>query len=459
VPATAHNVIGVLPDATLASVGIGANPGIAIPATFMGLSHEWGVAQTLMGDSTAGVNQIYRQLLQNLLAYGSGPILVRIGGDSTDETGEPTATTVQPFGELAKAMPVRFTLGVNLGTDDVNLAVDQARAYVSQIPAGSLDAIEIGNEPDIYIYNGTRTSPYTYQNYLAEFNTWRTHIMPLLPSSTGLMGPSCGNTAWLSDTQSYDSAEAGALTIFSQHYYVANGKLDDPDDILLTASAGTSGSNAVAASVATTHQLGVSFRMGEINSLYNGGETGVSNGFESALWAVDAMFEYANVGVDGVNWHTGYYCCGYDAFVFNIRSAGQNTTYALTSVNPLYYGMLFFQTATGNGAHLLPVTLNTQANLKAWATGTTRLVLLNKDEDSTGTVAISLSGYSHVQILRPTAPSYLSTSGVTFAGQTFDGSTNGVLQGTQTVESADLSGGVVEVSMPITSAALVIFTK
>jgi hypothetical protein len=277
------------------------------------------------------------------------------------------------------------------------------------------------------------------------------------------MGPSCGYIEWLSDTQSYDSAEAGALTTFSQHYYVANGLADNPDDILLTPSASTSGPNEVSAAVVTTHLYGIPFRMGEINSLYNGGEPGISNAFESALWAVDTMFEYANVGVDGVNWHTGYCGCGYDAFGFDTRSSGATTSYVLTSVNPLYYGLLFFQAATGNGAHLLPVTLSTQANLKAWATvdasGTSRLVLLNKDENSTGAVDITLSGYSHAQIYRLTAPSYLSTSGVTFAGQTFDGSTNGVIQGTQTIESVDVSDGVFEVPMPITSAALVIFTN
>jgi hypothetical protein len=461
-PATAHNVIDVVPPASLANVGIGATPGIAIPATFMGLSHEWGTAQTLMGDSTTGVDNIYRQLLQNLTAYGSGPIHLRIGGNSTDKTGEPTSTTAQPFAELANALGVKFSLGVNLGSDNVDLAVDQAKAYVSQMPEGSLDAIEIGNEPDGYVLDGMRPPPYTYQDYLAQFNIWKTHIMPLLPSSTGLMGPSCGYIEWLSDTQSYDSAEAGALTTFSQHYYVANGLADNPDDILLTPSASTSGPNEVSAAVVTTHLYGIPFRMGEINSLYNGGEPGISNAFESALWAVDTMFEYANVGVDGVNWHGG----GGSAYTyFDIQAAQAEgaSTFTLTAVNPLYYGLLFFQAATGNGAHLLPVALSTQANLKAWATvdvsGTPRLVLLNKDENSTGAVDITLSGYSHAQIYRLTAPSYLSTSGVTFAGQTFDGSTNGVIQGTQTIESVDVLDGVFEVPMPITSAALVIFTN
>jgi hypothetical protein len=196
--------------------------------------------------------------------------------------------------------------------------------------------------------------------------------------------------------------------------------------------------------------------------LSGGGEAAISNAFESALWAIDTMFGYANAGVDGVNWHTGN-GGAYGAFAFDIRSSDANNTYTLTSVRPLYYGLMFFQAATANGAHLLPVTLGTQANLTAWATidasGTPRLALINKDENSTGTVDIILGGYSHAQVYRLTASSYLSTSGVTFAGQTFDGSTDGVIQGTQTIESVDLANGLFQIHMPITSAALVVFTK
>ena len=448
--------------AYLATVRIGTTQGQAISPTFMGLSHEWGTAQTMLGDSTTGVNYTYRQLLQNLIAYGSGPLNLRIGGNSTDKTGAPTSTTVQPFAELATALGVHFVLGVNLGANNVNLAMDQAKTYVSQMPAGSLDAIEIGNEPDLYSKTGMRTAPYAYQNYIADFNIWKTSITPLLPSGTQLMGASWASSGMLSNIQSYDSSQAKALANFSHHYYVANGQADNPDDILLKPSSATNGPKAVAAAVNTTHAYGIPFRMGEMNSLYGGGKEGISDAFESALWAIDTMFEYVNVGVDGVNWHLGN-GGSYAAFSFGIHSTDAGTTYTLNSVRPLYYGLLFFQAATGNGAHLLPVTLSTNANLSAWATadssGTRRLVIINKDTSSTGSVAVSLSGYSHAKVYRLSAPSYQSKTGVTFAGQTFDGSMNGVLKGTQTVESINESSGVFQIPMPITSAALIVFSK
>jgi hypothetical protein len=56
-----------------------AHPGNAVPAGFLGFSHEWGQAQLLMGDPAIGTNPIYRQLLENLMAYGGGPISIRVG--------------------------------------------------------------------------------------------------------------------------------------------------------------------------------------------------------------------------------------------------------------------------------------------------------------------------------------------------------------------------------------------
>ena len=129
-----------------------------------------------------------------------------------------------------------------------------------------------------------------------------------------------------------------------------------------------SGPNEVSAAVVTTHLYGIPFRMGEINSLYNGGEPGISNAFESALSAIDTMFEYANVGVDGVNWHGG----GGSAYTyFDIQAAQAEgaSTFTLTAVNPLYYGLLFFQAATGNGARLLPVALEHPGQSKGFGHG------------------------------------------------------------------------------------------
>jgi len=446
----------------LATVEIGTTPGQAISPTFMGLSHEWGV-QDQMGSSATGVDAIYRQMLKNLMAYGSGLIL-RIGGNSTDTTGEPTATTVVPFAELAKSLGVHFYLGVNLGSNNVNLAMDQTKAYVNQMPTEYLDGIEIGNEPDDYVQNKMRAAPYIYQDYLADFNIWKTSIAPLLPKKDYVIGAAWSDNAMLLNAPDYLSSESGSLATFSQHNYMGSVNTLSQDDVLLQSRMTTTSPSAVASTVVATHNEGIPFRIGELGAFYDCTSTSVNNAFEASLWAIDLMFEYANVGVDGVNWH-GNPSAGALFTSFNIANirTGRTTTYSLLTVRPLYYGLLLFQEATGNGAHLLPVTLSTSANFKAWATidssNTPRLVIINKEKAASGTVSITMSGYTQVKVLRLDAPSYLSTTGVTLAGQTFDGSTDGTIQGTQSVETYSNANGIFKIAMPVTSAALVIFSN
>jgi hypothetical protein len=236
-------------------------------------------------------------------------------------------------------------------------------------------------------------------------------------------------------------------------------------DVLLQPSMSTTPAVAVAPSVSAAHAAGLSFRIGELGAFYDSSSTSVDNTFQAALWAVDSMFEFANVGVDGVNWH-GNPKVGALYTSFNIASNAQagQTTYSLQTVRPIYYALLLFQQATGKSAHLLPVALSTNANLKTWATvdvsGTPRLVLINKDENASGTILVTPpTGFTHAKISRLTAPSYLSTTGITLAGQTFDGSQDGTIQGTQSIQTIGIVGGVFQVSVPITSATLITMSK
>jgi hypothetical protein len=435
-----------------------ASPGSQIQPSFTGFSHEWTSPVELMG-VPGNTNPIYRQLVKNLTAFGGGPLLVRIGGNSTDKTTAPTTGIVAPMAQLYTDIGAKFTLGVNLGSDNVSLATEQAQAYVANMPTGSLEAIEIGNEPDLYAGNGDRPSTYTFADYFSDFATWRTAIFPLLPQGVGLMGPSWASTSSLSNLPTFLTQEEQYLSIVSQHYYAGtacNGNTNPPD-YLLQDSAATKGATAVASSVTLTHQASLPFRIGEMNSISCGGETGVSDIFASALWATDVMFEFANAGVDGVNFHNGN-GGAYALFQFNEATQGNTTTYSLESVRPEYYGLLFFQMATANTSKLVPVTLSTQANLKVWASvdssGVVRVVLINKDEAAQGVVSITLPGYGAASITRLTAANYQATAGITLGGQTFDGSTDGTIQGTAYTESAAANNGVYSVALAPTSAAL-----
>jgi hypothetical protein len=454
-------LITVLQGTALGSATVDATkPGIEIPATFMGFSHELGfsIPEQLMG-LPGQTNPIYRQLVKNLLAYGAGPLVIRMGGNSADTSGEPTASTVGPMAEVAKDTGAKFTLGVNLGSDNVQLAVDQARNYASNMPPGSLEAIEIGNEPDLYSKNGLRSSSYTFSGYFADFAKWRTQISPVLPQGIKLMGPSWGSTGSLPNLPAFLTQEQHSLSLVSQHNYAGSACRGEtnPSNYLLQPSAATKTAHTVAPRVLLTHQAGLPFRMGEMNSISCSGETGVSDIFASALWSIDVLFEFANIGIDGVNFHTAN-SGAYALFTFNSGTSGGSTTFSVQSIRPEYYGLLFFQQATANHAKLLPVTLTTQANLKAWATldnnGVVRVILINKDETAQGLISIALSGFGSGVVTRLNASNYQATSGITVGGQTFDGSTDGKLRGTPYSETAVAVGGVYSVALPPTSAAL-----
>jgi hypothetical protein len=451
-----------LADETLASITIDTfHPGWGVSPTFIGFSHEWSVAQQLMGAPATGTNPMYRQLVGNLLAYGGGPLSVRVGGNSTDSTVEPVPGVVDPFARLYLDAGAEFILGVNLGAGNLPLAIDQARAYVQGMPAGSLEAIEIGNEPDLFHDNGHRAPSYAYSDYANEFASWRSTINPLLLSGTGLVGPSWSSAFTLKNLPEFLDAEGRYLTLVSHHWYAGtqcNGKTN-PSDYLLRPDASTSGARAVAPSVRLAHERGLAFRMGEMNSISCGGEAGVSDVFASALWSADALFELANVGVDGVNVHTGN-GGGYALFTFTTSATPDGVTYGIGSIRPEYYGLLLFQEAAPARSQLLPVTRGASANVKAWATvspdGSIRVLVINKDESRAGNVVVTIPGHAARPgvLTRLQAPTLDAQTDITLGGQTFDGSPDGTLQGTPSSEAVVPASDAYTFSMTPVSAAL-----
>jgi hypothetical protein len=449
-------------DTNSVKATIGTTAGQAIPGDFLGFSHEWGM-QSLMGNTKTGVNNIYRQLVQNLSNPGT-PFFIRIGGGSTDISAAPTTGYIQGFSDLATAMPVKFTLGVNLANDNLQLAETQASYFTQNMPSGSITAIELGNEPDNYARAGVRPSTYDFAGYLTDFATWDNGITPLIPSGVKMIGPSL-TTVWhlQQDLPALETAEANNVSIVSAHYY--GGYSDTlPADYLLQDSTVTHNIASFQSLASIAHKNGQLFRIDETNSIDGGGVLGMSNTFSAALWAVDVMFAEASVGVDGVNWH-GNSGCPYCAFTFNTQNEAGTNTFSLQYVNPLYYGLLFFHYASANSAKMLPVTFTTasKANVKVWATvdaaGTIHVAILNKDEAFTGNVSVTVPGYGTAAAKRLAAPNFLSTAGVTLGGQTFDNSFDGNLIGSAMNESFAPTNSVYTVPVQPMSAVLLTLTK
>ena len=433
-------------------------PGQAVPPTFMGLSIGSNSYQAILGIPATGTNPIYRKLLGNLTAYGGGPLVMRIGGSSTDSQGIPTVTDVSSLAQLATDTGAKFILGVSLAPDVVSTAVQQAQVFTANMPSGSILAAEIGNEPDLYVEQGLRTS-YTNAQYLADFATFRAAVLPVMTAvGAKVTGPAWSNSGSLTNLPSFLAQEHSTLALVTQHAYGGNICNTNPvaGDYLLQEAAQSRGT-AILSGLAPTHADGLAYRLAESNSINCSGQVGVSNTFQAALWSMDWMARLAGAGVDGINFF-GNNNNAYSLFEFNTATSGGSVTFSISSIRPEYYGLVMWQQATQNGARFLPVTYTAAGNEKAYAwldaSGNIRILVLNKDETLSGTFSVTIAGYGAATLTRLTAPSYTSTAGVMLGGQTLDTSADGTFQGPAYGEGVTPAAGVYSFAMPMTSAAL-----
>jgi hypothetical protein len=454
--------------------GVQVNPAAtttAISPNFLSIGVQMGDTTSMVGTSSSNVNPIFEKLLKNLTQYANAPLLIR---DLADEqnVGDYTQGNLGAIAQVGQDIGAQFFIGVDFGDDDLTTATEQAQQLAAALPGSELQAIELGNEPDLYGNSGERPAGWDYGEYLSEYQ----QFAPALVTASGgvkLSAPVWAglSSSWMSNLESFISGEASTIAVVTVHHYsgtACNGATE-PADYLLTEPAvdgdtqPLTGPVGVPAYLPAAQTAGIPFRIGELNSINCGGQVGVSNSFSSALWAMDIAFSYANAGVSGVN----FFSPGdpnqpnaYAPFDFTFTQGSGGNTYSVRNINPLYYGLLMFAQTAQNKAQLLPVSLTTQANIniKAWATidgtQTIRLLLLNKDENASGAISVSLTGYGQATVTRLMAPSYSSTTGVTLGGLTFDGSMDGTAQGAAYSEIAQPVSGVYTVAMPAVSAAL-----
>jgi hypothetical protein len=467
--------------ATVLTVKASAHGSVIRPG-FLGLSLEYSTIIPYAGGDPTALDPVFVQLIRNL-SPGQRPQL-RIGGDSTDWAWWPTSSVPRPPGiridltpqwlgvtsALAESLNARTILGINLEADNGKLAGAEARTLVSSIGRGRVEALELGNEPELYHSFGWyrnaaglevpgRSAGWSFPRYAQDFSKIGRALPPL-----SLAGPAIGAPGWLRDTEGFVAAQPRVRIVTVHRYPLqqcgmpsASPKYPSVANILSPAtSAGLA--DSVVPYVADAHAHGEAIRIDEINTVSCGGAAGVSNAFVSALWTVDALFEMARVGVDGVNVHT-YRGATYELFTFN-RVNGTWTGY----VAPQYYGMLLFAQAAPPGSRLELVD-GTGGPIRAWATrardGHTRVVLINDDTGHARTVAVRAPGAGGAASLeRLLAPGVHATSGVTLGGQSFGpATTTGLLAGAAQIASVGAERGAYRVRLPAASAALLMLPK
>jgi len=413
----------------------------AIPPGFVGLSIEYWAIPDYAGWDPSAINPVFVQLIRNL-AGESAPVL-RIGGVTTDNSWWPAPGLRKPAGvtytltpgwiavtrSLATTLGARLILGINLEADSTAVAGAEGRALVDGIGRPRIEALEPGNEPELYGsfvwgFSGAPGRPPGYD--FADFEQDFTRIARALPD-VPLAGPTDGAPSWFAKLGTFISDQP-RVTVATLHRYPLQQCFVSPDEPnyptvanLLAPSSSRSLADSVAAAVKVAHAHHVAVRIDEMNTISCGNVPAVGESFASALWALDTLFEMARVGVDGVNIHT-FPGVGTNLFSFR-RADGQWRG----TVAPEYYGLDMFAQAAPTGSRLLRASFSRGAGpgLTAWATRapdrTIRVVVINEGS-RTRAIAVHLpaaAGRLSGTLERLQAPGVAARSGVTLAGQSF----------------------------------------
>jgi hypothetical protein len=344
----------------------------------------------------------FKRLL-NLIRAPGAPLTIRVGGASADRMwwvglDRPAPAGVMSIGPnwltalrtVAAAVPERVVLTVNLANDDPDGEARFALSTRRAMPAGTLAAVELGDEPDLYgaqrwlwserprLPSGAPwTLGYSPARYRVDYLSYARAVRRVLPH-VALEAPDVTQPQplWLLAPIGPDGLSAGRLTVHryplsyclppQSAYYPTEGRL-----LSASASAGLAASLDQAERYARAR--GAHLHVSEFNSVSCAGLHALPHSFATALWGLDVLFELARAGVAGVDWH--------------IRPGFANAPFSLGAhhvvIRPELYSMAIFARIDSAGARILrsTYTRGRNAGVRVWAT-TDRdrltVVLINK---------------------------------------------------------------------------------
>ena len=441
-----------------------------VPTSFLGLSMN--VEE--MEDYTEQPN--FANFINLITPNGDGPFVLRLGGTFIDSSYWNGATSqimpqylapaydrvtlndawLQSLAGVVSATGSDVILNVDAANHNPQMALNLVQAALRDLPAGSLSAVAIGNEPNLYPlgYDGiNRNNASWVRNFSAVrydtlYSLYANLLGRHLPSLT-LAGPelSAPTAPWLTSLLQHDSGQVGLAT---EHYYAYNACVAQNSSsypMLHRYYRATNISQATAAmvpAVTAAHNAGLKYRLTELGSSTCLGLPAVTDTFATSLWGLDQLYEFVAAGVDGVNFH--------------LRANEPNSAihaYANVglSAEPLLYGIAAFASTLGPHAQLNQVTGVLPSNVKVWAVQSDNgySVALINDSLRRARVRVAMPINTPMRVKALSAPTPWAQS-ASFGGQTI--ATDGSWQGTAHTQTVTPVTGDYWFTLPPDSAEI-----
>jgi hypothetical protein len=434
-----RDFIGFSLEVSTAGQGIGAFAGANVP----GAAGPAEQSVYALGHPGAP-NEGFFRLMQ---ALGAG--ILRLGGNSQDNScwdrgraphpeacdAELNAADLRLFSDAARASGWRLILGLNLKQNSPSWALREVTEGIArEIEPERILGIEFGNEPDLFGRTPYRPQTYSPEDDVRDFLAYF-HAFQADPVARpyALVGPGtcCGWRNARDLSVFVDGVGRENLRWVAVHNYSATTCGSQTLSIarLLSPELMDQFVREARPLVAVARERGLPIGMTETNSASCGGMPGVSNAFAAALWGLDFAFSLAEGGFVNVGFHTSYRPGGGSSYN-PIDTYGQQDSsgrwHYRNVVEPLYYALYLFS-RNASGERLLPATVETSANIRAYAVSrcadcAVKVFVLNKDLSASGPVRVHVDrGMGNGSLLLLDAPGLGSLApDIRYGGRQFD---------------------------------------
>jgi hypothetical protein len=461
----AKHVAKRAPAQNTVTVGVDrTRPGPSVPADFLGLSFEMSSLPQMARYADRG------NLVTLLRSLGSG--VLRFGGVSADTriawtdartprpawaSGVVDADDFRQLAALASASGWRIVLTLGIVHFDPQAAAREAAAAQAAL-GGSLEAIELGNEPNAYALHAMREEPWGVAQYDVQVSEYRAAIEAAAPGIP-LWGPD------VSGSSAFETWGPGEIVderpvMLTGHHYPLGCEQKPPPSIprLLSGPIRAREIASVRRYVSIARAGGLPFRLDETNSVSCGGTSGISDTFASALWASGFLPQVMSLGAVGVNLHGNVSrCSGYSPVC---APGPEELATGELVAQPVWYAMLMMKGLVGDRplptiVVRSPKSQNVQATSLVAADGRLDFIVSNDEPLGKRSAVVRLrvgEGYVGASTLALTGESLAALSGTALGGA--EVGPDGSWQPTQ-VGKVHVREGVFEVKVPAASAVLV----